>query len=58
MKVILPELKAQGYEFVTVSELIADSKGSTSVKEVTPAPGDPLPQFGSAAYMRDNTSYV
>ena len=28
MKVILPELKAQGYEFVTVSELIADSQGS------------------------------
>jgi len=26
MKVILPELKAQGYEFVTVSQLIADSK--------------------------------
>lgn len=26
MKRILPELKAQGYEFVTVSELIADSK--------------------------------
>ena len=26
MKVILPELKSQGYEFVTISELIADSK--------------------------------
>jgi len=26
MKKILPDLKAQGYEFVTVSELIADSK--------------------------------
>ena len=26
MKVILPELKAQGFEFVTISELIADSK--------------------------------
>jgi len=33
MKVILPELKSQGYEFVTVSELIADSKGSTSSKK-------------------------
>ncbi len=33
MKEILPELKSQGYEFVTVSELIADSKGSTSSKE-------------------------
>ncbi len=28
LKRILPELKAQGYEFVTVSELIADSKNS------------------------------
>jgi peptidoglycan-N-acetylglucosamine deacetylase len=33
MKVILPELKSQGYEFVTVSELIADSKGSKSSKK-------------------------
>ena len=29
MKVILPELKSQGYEFVTVSELIADSEGNS-----------------------------
>ncbi len=28
MKRILPELKAQGYQFVTISELIADSKGN------------------------------
>ena len=28
LKRILPELKAQGYEFVTVSELVADSKKS------------------------------
>ncbi len=28
LKRILPELKAQGYEFVTVSELIADSKNN------------------------------
>jgi len=34
MKVILPELKAQGYEFVTVSELIADSqRGGTASKK-------------------------
>ena len=33
MKVILPELKSQGYEFVTVSELIADSQGSKSPKK-------------------------
>jgi peptidoglycan/xylan/chitin deacetylase (PgdA/CDA1 family) len=26
MKRILPELKARGYEFVTISELIADSR--------------------------------
>jgi peptidoglycan/xylan/chitin deacetylase (PgdA/CDA1 family) len=28
LKKVLPDLKAQGYEFVTVSELIADSKGN------------------------------
>jgi polysaccharide deacetylase 2 family uncharacterized protein YibQ len=28
LKKILPELKAQGFEFVTVSELIKDSKPS------------------------------
>jgi peptidoglycan/xylan/chitin deacetylase (PgdA/CDA1 family) len=30
MKVILPELKARGFEFVTISELIADSEGNTT----------------------------
>lgn len=29
MKRVLPDLKAQGYEFVTISELLADSKGSS-----------------------------
>jgi peptidoglycan/xylan/chitin deacetylase (PgdA/CDA1 family) len=29
MKIILPELKSRGFEFVTVSELIADSQGNT-----------------------------
>jgi peptidoglycan/xylan/chitin deacetylase (PgdA/CDA1 family) len=33
MKVILPELKARGFEFVTISELIADSEGNKTTKK-------------------------
>ena len=51
MKVILPELKAQGYEFVTVSELIADSKpASTSLQEVAPRSVRPLSEPSLSAW--------